>query len=137
MSYLKFTFPNRFHDFGLLVLRISFGFFMIYGHGFGKLSRLFGGEEIKFGDPFGLGPVASLALAGFAEFFCALLVMTGLYTRLATIPLMITMLTAFFFSHFDDPFGQQEKSILYFFAFLVIFLTGPGKYSLDAKIKNL
>jgi len=137
MKQLKLELPERFHHYGLLILRISFGLCMIYGHGWGKFTRLFGADEIKFADPFGLGPVASLAMAAFAEVICSLLVITGFYTRLATIPLIFTMLTAFFVSHFDDPFGQQEKVILFGFAFLAIFFTGPGKYSLDSKIQGL
>ncbi len=109
MNLLRIELHPRYHDFGLLVLRISFGFCMIYGHGWGKFTRLFGSEEINFADPFGLGPVASLAMAAFAEVICSLLVMAGLFTRLAVIPLVITMITALFTAHIDDPFGQQEN----------------------------
>ena len=35
---------------------------MFYGHGLRKFNKLFGDEEITFADPFGLGPVPSLAL---------------------------------------------------------------------------
>lgn len=124
------------HDAGLLILRLFMGFCMIYGHGWGKLTRLFGPDEITFADPFGLGPAFSLALAAFAEVLCALLVMLGLFTRLAVIPLIITMVTAFFVAHLDDPFGQQEKVILFAGAFLALFFTGAGRYSLDAQLQN-
>ncbi len=133
MNLLRIELPPRFQDYGLLILRLAFGFAMIYGHGFGKLTRLFGSEEIRFADPFGLGPAASLALAAFAEAICSLLVIAGLFTRAATIPLMITMATAFFTAHFNDEFGQQEKVILFGFAFLTLFFTGPGRFSLDAQ----
>jgi putative oxidoreductase len=136
MNLLRIELPPRFLDIGLLILRLAFGFAMIYGHGFGKLTRLMGSEEIRFADPFGLGPVASLAMAVFAEVFCSLLVMAGLFTRLALIPLMITMITAFFTAHLNDPFAQQEKVILFGFAFLALFFTGPGRYSLDALMKK-
>ena len=119
-------------DLGLLLLRIAFGFFMIFGHGWGKMIKLFTERPIKFGDPWGMGPELSLVLAVLAEVLCALLVMVGLYTRWALIPLIITMLTAFFIVHFDDPFNRQEKALLYLFAYLGLFFAGPGKYSLDA-----
>jgi len=35
--------------------------------------------------------------------------------------------------HLNDPFGKQEKALLFLMAFLVIFLAGPGKYSIDKK----
>lgn len=136
MNLLRIELPSRFYDYGLLILRLAFGFCMIYGHGFGKLTRLFGAEEIRFADPFGLGPAFSLALAVFAEFLCSLLVMVGLFTRAAVIPLIITMITAFFTAHFHDEFGQQEKAILFGFAFLALFFTGPGRLSLDATLQK-
>ena len=136
MNLLRLELSPRFQDFGLLILRLAFGFSMIYGHGFGKLTRLFGTEEIRFADPFGLGPAASLALAVFAEVLCSLLIMLGLLTRAALIPLIITMATAFFTAHFDDAYGQQEKVILFGFAFLALFFTGPGRFSLDAQMQK-
>jgi putative oxidoreductase len=54
--------------------------------------------------------------------------MIGLSTRAALIPLIFTMATAFFAVHLDDPFGQQEKAILFGFAFITLFFTGPGRY---------
>lgn len=136
MNFLNIRLSPGAHDIGLLILRLVMGFCMIYGHGWGKLLRLFGPDEITFADPFGLGPAFSLALAAFAEAFCALLVMLGLFTRLAVIPLIITMVTAFFTVHLDDPFGQQEKVILFAGAFLALFFTGAGRYSLDARLEN-
>lgn len=136
MNLLRLELPPRFYDYGLLILRLAFGFAIIYGHGYGKLTRLFGSEEIKFADPFGLGPAVSLGLAAFAEFLCALLVMAGLFTRAAVIPLIFTMATAFFTVHINDDFGQQEKVILFGFAFLSLFFTGPGRFSLDAQLQN-
>ncbi len=133
MKFLKINLPDKYRDYGLLIIRVAAGFFMIYGHGFGKLTRLFGSDEIGFADPFGLGPVITLAFAVLAEFFCAILVMIGLYTRAATIPLIITMATAFFTAHLTDEFGSQEKSLLYLFVFLGLFFTGAGRISLDKK----
>ena len=113
-------------DIALLLLRIVFGGFMIYGHGWGKLMRLFGGEEIKFADPFGIGPAASLALAVFAEVICALCVMVGFYTRWTVIPLMFTMLVAYFSVHYGDPFGRVEKLFMFLFAYAALFFIGSG-----------
>jgi putative oxidoreductase len=112
-------------DISLLILRLYVGFAMFYGHGFGE-------EEITFADPFGIGASASLALAVFAEVLCSVLVAVGLFTRLSTIPLMITMLVAWTFVHWGDPFGDQELPIFYLVAYVVLFLQGPGWYSIDS-----
>ena len=126
---------NR-NDLALLILRLVFGSSMIIGHGWGKLMRLFSGAPIEFGDPYGMGPTASLILATFAEVLCAVLVALGLFTRWATIPLIITMLTAIFMVHLGDPYGRVEKAILFLAAYIALMIAGPGKYSLDAFWQN-
>ena len=118
-----------FFDWALLILRLALGVLMLT-HGWGKLSKILSGSY-EFGDPIGLGPVASLYLATFAEFGCSILVILGLGTRLAVIPLMIVMLVAALIVHADDPFGRKEKPLLYLFPFLALLITGPGKFSLD------
>jgi len=124
------------NDWALLILRLVFGGFMIYGHGGGKLMRLFSGEEIRFMDFLSMGPTVSLALAVFAEFFCALLVVFGAYTRLATLPLIFTMAVAAFVRHGDDPFSSKEKALMFMFAFIAIAIAGAGWYSVDARLRN-
>ena len=121
-------------NFGLLIFRVGVASFMIT-HGWGKFERVINGD-FRFGDPLGIGVEASLILAAFAEFICSILVILGLTTRFATIPLMVTMLVAWQISHADDPFSSQEKSVFYLLSFLFIFITGPGKYSLDQKLFN-
>lgn len=122
-------------DIGLLIMRVGAGS-LILTHGYPKLMRFFGDEPIKFMDFLGLGPVVSLSLAVFAEFFCAILILIGFKTRLATIPLMITMLTAVFVAHAADPFGRKELPLLFFIMFLSILIFGTGKYSIDGIINR-
>jgi len=117
-------------DILVLVLRICIAAFMIT-HGWPKLLRLLEGGEIQFGDPIGLGPTLSLILVVFAEFFCSILIGIGLGTRLASIPLMFTMLVAAFVAHADDPFRQKEMALLYFLFYLALLVVGSRKYSLD------
>ena len=120
-------------DIALLLLRLAFGGAMIYGHGWGKFMRFFGEDPIKFADPFGIGIIPSLSLATFAEVLCAILIIFGAFTRWATIPLIVTMAVALFYVHIGDPFGRQEKALLYLVAYISLFLTGAGAYSVDAK----
>ena len=117
-------------DVALLILRIAVSALMLT-HGYPKLLKLFGPEEISFADPFGLGPGITLALAVFAEFICSILLILGLGTRLAVIPLMTTMLVAFLIIHSDDPFQRKELPILYFTVYTFLLLAGAGKYALD------
>lgn len=127
----------KFIDLALLLLRLTFGGMMIYGHGWRKLLRLFGDEPIKFRDVFSMEPEVSLALAVFAEVLCALLLMAGLLSRWAAIPMAFTMFVAAFVAHGADPFSEKELALAYMMVYVALFLTGPGKYSVDhvAKIK--
>lgn len=119
-------------DTGKLILRIGMGLLMLT-HGYPKLIKLFSGGEITFADPFGAGVIISLTLAVFAEVICSILIIAGYQTRLACIPLIITMLAVIFVIHSDDPFKRKELAILYAVAFTVIMFLGPGRYSLDSK----
>lgn len=109
---------------------------MIANHGLGKAQKLLNGGEIKFADPIGIGAKASLSLAVFAEVFCALLLIFGLFTRLATLPLIVTMAVAAFVVHATDPFSKMESSLLFLFVLFLLFLAGPGKYSVDRMISK-
>lgn len=100
-------------------------------HGYPKLIKFFGDEEIVFMNFLGIGETTTLALAVFAEFVCSLLVILGLATRLAVIPLMATMSTAAFYVHATDGFSRQEMPLLYLTIFFTLLFTGAGKYSLD------
>tara|TARA_R110000772_G_scaffold84356_1_gene178113 strand:+ start:311 stop:682 length:372 start_codon:yes stop_codon:yes gene_type:complete len=116
---------------GLLLLRVSFSGLMLT-HGIPKLMNLVQGN-LEFSDPLGIGAVPSLILTVIGEVICPLLIIIGYKTRLAAIPAAITMAVAAFVIHGADPIGTKEKALLYFFAFVIIALTGPGKFSVDRK----
>lgn len=120
-------------DAWLLILRLGAAA-AIMTHGYPKLMQFVEGGELKFGDPLGIGVTASLALAVFAEFFCAILLGLGLATRFAALALSITMGVAAFVQHANDPFARKEMALLYLMIFLTLLVFGPGKYSLDSQI---
>lgn len=116
---------------GLLVLRITIGGAMLIGHGWAKLS----GYQQKvedFPDPLGLGSQVTLILGIFAEVGCSILLMLGLLTRLAAIPLACMMAVAVFIVHRTDAWSVKEPAALYLIAFGVLVLTGPGRFSVDS-----
>lgn len=121
--------------FMLLVLRVSIALFMLF-HGYQKLQMLTGGGPIQFGDPIGVGEPASLVLAVFSEFVCSILVLIGLGTRLAVIPLIVTMLVAVFIIHGPDGFEKKEMALHYLVVYAFLFVSGSGKYSVDQIISN-
>ncbi|MFP4145863.1 MAG: DoxX family protein [Phycisphaeraceae bacterium] len=126
---------------GLLILRLGAGGYLLT-HGWGKLQLLLDGGFDRFHDPIGLGPEASLVLITGAEFFCSLLVMAGLATRLAAVPVVIAMGVAALVVHAADPWTMgggspsKEPALLYLTLFLTLIFTGPGWLSLDALIAS-
>lgn len=136
MSFLKNLYSTHVlnSDWVALILRIIGGGFML-AHGYPKLIKLLNGN-LQFADPIGLGVGPSLFLTVFAEFFCGLLLLLGLGTRLASIPLFITMFVAAFVVHGADPFAKKEKALIYLLVYLALFLFGSGKYSVDNLIKR-
>jgi putative oxidoreductase len=119
---------------GSLILRVGTGALMI-PHGYGKLVH-FPEKHNTFMNFLGLGPTLSLCLVIFAEFFCSMFLILGLFTRLSVIPLIITMSVALFQVNHGDFFGDGANSALFLIPFLFILLCGPGKLSVDGLINK-
>ena len=129
VSYKKSSF-----DISMLILRLGFGILMI-PHGYAKYVS-FGEKQDTFMDFLGLGPATSLTLAIFAEMICSALLVLGLFTRAATIPLIVTAIVITFMAHDGDVFGKGYGGFSYLLVYIVLLLVGPGKLSLDAAISS-
>ena len=116
--------------FALLIARLGIAALMLT-HGIPKLMMLLSGAPIQFPPVMGMSPEFSLALAVFAEVFCSVLIIAGFATRLATIPLIITMLVAIMIIHSADPIAVKEPAIHYLLVYIVLLFAGSGKYSVD------
>lgn len=133
MSVFKRIFMKKPSELGynltLLIARVGFGGMMLT-HGWPKFVN-YQERASSFPDPLGIGNEISLAMAIFSELICAALLVIGFASRLVLIPLMFTMFVAGMIVHMDDPFSRKEMALLYLVAYFVLFVTGPGKYSLD------
>jgi putative oxidoreductase len=120
---------SRVMNFVLLTIRLVIAILMLT-HGVPKLGKIIAGD-FNFPDPIGLGSTLSLILTVFAQFLCSILIAFGLGTRLAVIPLIITMTVILFIVHGGDPILGQYNVLLYLLGYLILLITGSGKYSLD------
>ena len=129
------TKDKKLYNIVLFLVRISVACFMLT-HGLKKLDLLLSGETIQFADPLGMGQTVTLILVIFAEVVCSGLLLIGLATRLAVIPLIITMAIAVFVIHNTDGFEKQELGGIYLIIFVLLLVTGSGKYSFDHLISR-
>jgi putative oxidoreductase len=105
-------------------------------HGLPKLARLFGGGDIKFADPIGIGMTASLILVVLAEAFCSIFIALGFATRVAAFILVINMAVVLLISLWNEPFSKKELPLLYLLIYVTLLVMGAGKYSIDQMISK-
>ncbi|RHJ93417.1 DoxX family protein [Parabacteroides bouchesdurhonensis] len=113
----------------LLALRILFGGLLLT-HGLQKLTN-YAEMSAVFPDPLGVGSNVSLGLAIFGELVCSMGFILGALYRLAMIPMLFTMCMAFFVIHGNDAFAVKELAFIYLMVFIFMYITGPGKFSVD------
>jgi len=131
---LSISYTQTSFNIAMLILRVSFGVMMI-PHGYNKLVH-FAQMKGQFMNFLGIGSTMSLSLDIFAEFFCSMFLIIGLFTRLIVIPLIIAMCVVVAIAHKYDIFGDAEHGAMYLAGFLVILLLGPGKISVDGMINK-
>ena len=119
-------------NFAMLVLRLGLGVLMLY-HGYSKLIH-FNGMKGSFINFLGLDSTISLILDIFAEFFCSIFLILGLFTRLAVIPILIAMSVALFKVHHGHLFADGERATIYLACTITILFCGPGRISVDGMI---
>lgn len=130
-------------DTALLIERLMLATVFFF-HGSQKLLGAFGGYGLQgtadwmatTGIPF---PFLSATLAGSAEFFGAIALATGLLTRLATVPLVLTMLVAIGVhasAGFAVGTGGAEYVLVLTAMLLAVGLSGAGRFSVDALLKR-
>lgn len=128
-SFLFPTYACR-KNFSLFVLslRVLFGILLMV-HGIGKISD-FDALSQTFPDPLGIGSRGSLILAIFGEVVCSAAFIVGFLHRLCMIPMIITMITAFVVVH-KWSVVDGEMAFANLMVFLLLYVVGPGRYSID------
>lgn len=125
-------------DFLLLAVRLIWGGLFLMP-GWNKLSNIAATQAsfAKLNIPY---PEISAYLAGGAVFFGGLLLIIGLFSRIAAFPLIITMVVAYITAHSAafSQLGQNPEAVFkeppfnYLMAALLVLCFGPGKFSLDS-----
>ena len=130
-------------DLGLLLIRVMIGVLMAF-YGYTKLTHFnemaasdFWAKNISF---LGMSGSVPLALTVFAELFCSVLLILGLFSRFSLLVLAFCMAYIFLvvFPMEILSKGQNGYEFNSAFTYCIIYIgllfTGVGKYSLDAKL---
>jgi len=119
-------------DLGLLLIRVVLGALMIAFHGWEKLMTA-RRQFHSFPNLIGISSELSYVLVVWLEVFGALFIAVGLLTRLHALGLAFTMFIAWLLWHKRRFTGENagEMAFAYMAAYLLLFLTGAGRYSLD------
>jgi putative oxidoreductase len=124
----------------LLAIRLFWGW-QFFLTGKGKLTDL--AKPTQFFESLGIPfPHAQAILAGSVECVGGLLLVIGLASRLISLPLVILLTVAYSTADIDRAraiFSDPDKFVtadefLFFFAVVIVFVFGPGAFSLDALI---
>jgi putative oxidoreductase len=130
--FYNFLFPQYLRgkavSFLLLLIRLFFGI-LFFMHGLDKLTN-FNELSLVYPSVFGFSSYTTLMVAIFCEFACSMFLLVGLITRIILIPMVLSMAVAFFDIH-EAMMPEGELSLIYLIVFLGLFLTGPGRYSVD------
>ena len=130
--FLSYSASPNVTSFALLILRIGFAGLLL-PHGYDKMVH-FADYSQKFLPFMGMSQSLSLSLTIFAEFFCSIFLLLGLFTRFVAIPPIIAMSVALFVAHDGDFTGKGQAATLFLLAFVVLLFTGAGKFSVDGAI---
>jgi putative oxidoreductase len=127
----------------LLIIRLYWGWqFFLTGKGkllhLDKVAGFFANLHIPF-------PKFNAALTGSVETSCGLLLLLGLGSRIATVPLLIVLIVAYLTADFDkvqnifsNPDGFLSATpFLFMLTVIIVLIFGPGAFSLDDLIARI
>jgi putative oxidoreductase len=123
----------RLADLGLLFLRVGGAALLWNYHVLRKLES-FEEELVHFPDPIGLGSDVALILALISEGLCSLLVALGLLTRVASLPIVLSMVMVLRLALVGFEGADVQGAYLYGLPYLALVALGPGRFSLDARL---
>jgi len=133
--FLTMPWVHTTQDCGLLALRLIVSGSLFLKHGLEKLFT-FSAMSTHFPNPLHIGVIPSLIFAMIADGICMPLLMLGLATRWAALWSFINLMVAWAFVQHFQFFGRGggEVMVVYLGTMVTLFLAGPGKYSIDARL---
>ncbi|MBN3725991.1 DoxX family protein [Burkholderia sp. Ac-20379] len=114
-------------DAALLFLRVAASVLVLLVHGLPKALHV-GAQLAVIEDPLHLGAPLTLGFAIFAEVVCPLLMIAGIFTRLAALPILAVTAVALVLVHPDWTLEQGQFAWMLLILFGTVAIGGPGRY---------
>jgi len=127
-------------DAGLLVLRVLTGVTLYIRHGYEKMFHFTEMANGRFrpDDIWHIGVVPTLVIAMLCDSICSVLIILGVAARWASLYSFTVIFVAWAFRHhfaFLGGAGEHGEVIMFYLAaLLTLFMTGPGRFSVDARV---
>jgi len=112
------------------MLRILTGALLVY-HGTSKVFGGLGNMASSLAERGWPAPELQAFMASYVEFAGGVLLIVGLFTRPTALMVVGMFAIIVFVFHGADPFAKQEKALIFMALGVFVFLTGPGKFSVD------
>ena len=81
-------------------------------------------------------PLLGAILSVYVQFLCGVLYLLGAASRLTGFLLVVNFIAALVIAHRGDTFVGMFPALTMLFAGVLIFLDGPGKFSVDGRKKS-
>lgn len=134
-KFFSINYSSAAFNFSMLLIRLTFGLCLLLKHGLPKLMS-FATLQYQFYSFMGIGSRFSLILVLFAEIFCSMFIILGLFTRMMVIPLIIMFLVVIFGHDKGKPLLDSELALVYLSAMFTLLFCGPGRVSVDGMINR-
>lgn len=129
---LRFNFSGRYRGYGAFLLRMLVSARLIYGvqdnirswEHMIEFQKFLAARGVEF-------PLAAAVISVYVQFICGVLILIGLFTRIAAIPLIINFIAALYIAHMNDTFLGMFQALTMLVAACFFLLDGPGKLSID------
>lgn len=122
----------------LLLARLAVGL-LFMSTGWGKVHNL--DKVTGFFEHLGIpAPAYNAVLVGYSELICGTLLVLGLLTRFATVPLVVSMIVAICTAKASDIHGLFDlvgtDEFTYLVVLIVVAILGPGSVAMDQLLAN-
>lgn len=124
------------NNIALLLFRVLLATELFRVHGLKKF-RLENGQREHVPNPLHLPEKLNAAVATLSDTLAPFLVMLGIGTRLAVLPVIGVTAIGYFVVHRKDNAEVRDVPYMYTLSFLLLLFVGAGTYSLDHYLYNL